>query len=177
VGETVNDMKILTLFTFNVVKILTFSALSAILAFALAPLLIRFLNKIQFWKKEARTKTITNDQADVFHSLHKEREVRVPRGGGLLIWLSVLILIILFFGLSFLQNPWWLEKFNFLSRKETWLPLFALVAGSIVGLLDDALTVYGKGKYTGGGMSFLRRIRSSAMHLSLRGIYSGTAAL
>lgn len=151
-------MRILTLFTFNVVKIMVLSALSAILAFILAPFLIRFLNKIQFWKKEARTRTITNDHAEVFHSLHKEREVQVPRGGGLLIWISVLILIIVFFGLSFISHPWWLEKFNFLSRKETWLPLFALVAGSIVGLLDDILTVYGKGKYTGGGMSFLRRL-------------------
>ena len=157
-GEAITDMKILTLFTFNVVKMLTLSALSAILAFILAPFLVRVLNKIQFWKKEARTKTITNDHAEVFYSLHKDREVQVPRGGGLLIWISTLILIILFFGLSFVSNPWWLEKFNFLSRGETWLPLFALVAGSIVGLLDDALTVYGKGKYTGGGMSFLRRL-------------------
>lgn len=151
-------MKILTLFTFNVIKILILSASAAGISFISAPFLIKFLNKIKFWKKEARKKTITGEEAEVLYSLHKEREISVPRGGGVLIWLSVLIVVFLFFGLSFFSRPWWLEKFNFLSRGETWLPLFALISGSIVGLADDILTVYGKGKYIGGGMGFFRRL-------------------
>ena len=151
-------MPILTLFTFNVIKILLFSALAALLAFIFAPVLIRFLNKIKFWKKEARDKTITGETADIFYSLHKEREVTVPRAGGLLIWLTVLILISLFFALSFVQNPWWLKKFNFLSRGETWLPLFTLISASIVGLLDDILVVFGRGHYVAKGMTFKRRL-------------------
>lgn len=151
-------MPILTLFTFNVIRILVISALAAFISFFLTPFLIRFLNKIKFWKKEARRKTITGEEAKVFYSLHREREITVPRGGGVLIWLSVLILIFLFFGLSFLPRPWWLKLFNFLSRKETWLPLFTLVTASIVGLIDDFLVVYRKGRYFGGGMSFLGRL-------------------
>jgi len=146
----------MTLFTFNAIKILILSALSAILAFLWAPLLIQFLRKFEFWKKEARKKTITGEEANVFYSLHKEKEINVVRGGGLVIWVSVLIIIFLFFGLSFVSQPWGLEKFDFLSRKETWLPLFSLIVGSIVGLIDDILTVYGKGKYIGGGMGFKR---------------------
>lgn len=134
------------------------SALTAILSFLLAPALIRLLNKAQFWKKTARTKTITGDEAEVFYSLHKEREVSVPRGGGILVWVSVLFIIFLFFGLSLLRDPWWFEKLNFLTRSETWLPLFTLIAGGIVGLIDDALTAYGKGRYIGGGMAFSRRL-------------------
>ncbi|XOA43116.1 MAG: hypothetical protein ACKKMO_01415 [Candidatus Nealsonbacteria bacterium] len=148
----------MTLFTFNVIRVLFLSALTAGISFILAPALIEFLRKIKFWKKEARKKTITNEEATVFYSLHKEREITVPRGGGILIWSSVLIVIFLFFGLSYFSHPWWLKNFNFLSRSETWLPLFTLAAGSIVGLIDDILTVYGKGKYSGGGMSFTRRL-------------------
>ncbi|MBI4101350.1 MAG: hypothetical protein HY443_00090 [Candidatus Nealsonbacteria bacterium] len=148
----------MTLFTFHVIRLLLFSALAALISFLLAPLLIRLLNRLQFWKKNAREKTITGERAEVFYNLHKEREVTVPRGGGALIWLSTLIVTFLFFLLSFLPNPWWLEKLNFLSRSQTWLPLFALISGSLVGLIDDALTVYGKGRYVGGGMGFLRRL-------------------
>lgn len=148
----------MTLFTFDVIRLFIIAALAAGISFLLAPALIRFLNKIKFWKKEARKKTITGEEAEVFYSLHKDREVTVPRGGGALVWISVLIIILLFFGLSFLPHPWWLRKLSFLSRSETWLPLFTLVAGSLVGLIDDALTVYGKGKYIGGGMGFIRRL-------------------
>lgn len=132
----------MTIFTFNIIKIFILSAFSAVIALIFAPSLINFLYKIQFWKKEARKKTITGQNADVIYALHKERELSVPRGGGLVIWLSVLIIIFLFFALSFLPHPWWLKKFNFLSRKETWLPLFTLIAASIVGLSDDILQVY-----------------------------------
>ena len=148
----------MTLFTFNVVRLLVSAALAAGIAFLLAPILIKLLYKFKFWKKEARTKTITGDTAEVFYSLHKEREVTVPRGGGVLIWLSVLIVVFLFFGLSFLSQPWWFEKLNFLSRAQTWLPLFTLVVASIVGLTDDILQVLGKGKYIAGGIAFKRRL-------------------
>ncbi|MFQ6049816.1 MAG: hypothetical protein ACE5J0_02125 [Candidatus Paceibacterales bacterium] len=148
----------MTLFTFNVIRLLFLSALAAGISLIWAPILINFLRKIKFWKKTARRKTITNEEAKVFYSLHKEREVTVPRSGGILIWFSVLIIMFLFLALSYLSHPWWFKKLNFLSRSETWLPLFTLIVGSIVGLIDDILTVYGKGKYIGGGMSFTRRL-------------------
>jgi phospho-N-acetylmuramoyl-pentapeptide-transferase len=148
----------MSIFTFNVIKILVLAAIAAGFSLIWAPVLIRFLNKFKFWKKEARKKTITGEEAEVFYSLHKEREVTVPRGGGVLIWVSLLIIIFLFFFLSNFSDIWWLKKLNFLSRSETWLPLFTLVIASIVGLLDDILQVFGKGKYVGGGMGFTRRL-------------------
>jgi len=151
-------MPILTLFTFNIIKILALSASAAFLALFFAPALIRFLNKIKFWKKEARNKTITGEEADVFYSLHKEKEITVPRGGGILIWLCVVFLIFLFFCLSFIDNPWWLKNFNFLSRQQTWLPLFTLISASLVGLIDDVLVVFGKGRYVARGLAFKRRL-------------------
>ena len=148
----------MTLFTFSVVKIFLISSFTAIIAIFLAPFLIKFLYKIKFWKKEARTKTITGDEAEVFYSLHKDREVSVPRGGGLIIWFSVLIVILIFYLVSKFSDIWWLKSLNFLSRGETWLPLFTLITASLVGLTDDILQVFGKGKYIAGGLAFKRRM-------------------
>jgi phospho-N-acetylmuramoyl-pentapeptide-transferase len=148
----------MTIYTFNVIKVFFIMALSAFISLALAPLLIKYLYKLKFWKKEPRKKTITGEDAEVFYSLHKEREVKIPRGGGILIWISVLFVTVLFFILSQFSNPWWLKKFNFFSRSETWLPLFTLIAGALVGLADDILQVLGLGKYAGGGMAFTRRL-------------------
>jgi phospho-N-acetylmuramoyl-pentapeptide-transferase len=147
-----------TFFTFNIIRLLLISALTAGVSFLFARFLVRFLYRIQFWKKNARQKTITGEEAPVFYSLHKEREISVPRGGGLVIWLSVLFIIFIFLILSKLAQPWWFGKLNFFTRPETWLPLFTLVTASLVGLIDDAFTVYGKGKYVGGGIGFLRRL-------------------
>jgi len=148
----------MTLFTFDIIRLLLISALTAGFAFLLGLFLVKFLYKIKFWKKNAREKTITGEEAPVFYSLHKEREISVPRGGGLVIWLSVLFIIFIFLILSKLAQPWWFGKLNFFTRPETWLPLFTLVVASIVGLVDDIFTVYGKGKYVGGGIGFLRRL-------------------
>jgi len=57
-------------------------------------------------------------------------------------------------------NIWIFAKLNFLSRSQTWLPLFALIAASLVGLLDDILQVKGRGRYIGGGLSLKYRLIS-----------------
>lgn len=74
-----------------------------------------------------------------------------------MIWATTLFVVTFFLLLAPLTDVWWLRKLNFLSRGETWLPLFTLVVASIVGFFDDILEVFGKGRYIGGGMSFLRR--------------------
>ncbi len=158
----------MTLFTFNIIRMLVFTAFTAVIAFLAAPPLIKFLHRIKFWKKNARHKTITGEDATVFLSLHKERETTVPRGGGLLIWVSVLLVALAVWGIANIPNqvwntfggtrPWWFMLMDFFSRREVWLPMFTLIAGSLVGLLDDVLTVYGKGRYIGGGISFKIRL-------------------
>lgn len=148
----------MTLLTFNIIKIFSLAAISSAIAVFWTPLLTNFLYKNKLWKKAARTKTITGEAATVFSGLHREKEVGTPRMGGLLIWVTVVIVIFLFFILSLIFPNTWLAQFNFLSRSQTWLPLFTLVVASIVGLADDILTVGGWGKYVGGGLSLKKRI-------------------
>ncbi len=160
----------MTLFTFNVFKIFSLAAVSLVLAVLWCPALTRYLYKNKLWKKEARRKAISGEDAPIFNSLHKDREVTVPRFGGLLIWVTTVVIIFIFYVLGLIFDGFWFGNYNFLSRGQTWLPLFTLVAASVVGLLDDILVVFGssfkflkqktlelKGSYIGGGMSFKRR--------------------
>ena len=143
--------------TINVIKIFVLGAMSFILAFWLTPILTHFLYKHKLWRKEIRTKSIDNKELFFFKKFHSEKEIHVPRFGGLLIWTSVLILAIVFFLLA-KTDIWWFKKLNFLSRSQTWLPLFALIAASLVGLTDDILQVLKKGRYIGGGLSLRYRL-------------------
>lgn len=143
--------------TINVIKIFALGAASFILAFWLTPILTHFLYKYRLWRKEIREKSIDNKKLVYFKKFHSEKETHVPRFGGLLIWVSVLFLAVLFFVLS-KTNIWWFQKLNFLSRSQTWLPLFALIAASFVGLVDDVLQIMRKGKYVGGGLKVSHRL-------------------
>lgn len=142
----------------DVVKIFTLGAAGFIIAFLLTPTLTHFLYKHKLWRKEVRQKAIDGGEVTFFQKFHKEGEVKVPRMGGVLIWGTVLITIFLFWLLSQIADIWWLEKLNFLSRGQTWLPLFTLIAASLLGLADDVLQIFGKGKYIGGGLSLKKRL-------------------
>jgi phospho-N-acetylmuramoyl-pentapeptide-transferase len=166
--------------TINIIKIFTLGTLGFILAFLLTPALTHFLYKYKLWRKEVRKKAIDGGEVPFFQKFHSEGETRIPRFGGLLIWVTVLILIFLFFGISQITDIWWLKKLNFLSRSQTWLPLFTLVAASLLGLADDILQVFGSPpaisqkislpkriiqkivgggeKYIGGGLSLKKRL-------------------
>lgn len=141
----------------NVVKIFVLFAFSTAIAVAWTPFLTHFLYKHKLWRKKARRKTIDNKPADVFHKLHKHKEVGTPRMGGLLIWVTTLFVAFLFAFLNKIFNYSIFEKLDFLSRGQTWLPLGMLVAASLLGLADDVFQVIGKGKYTAGGIRFTRR--------------------
>lgn len=142
----------------NIIKILSLCAFSAAIAVMWTPFLTHILYKYKLSRKSARTKTIDGKEATVFYSLHKEKEVSTPRMGGLLIWITTLIVITLFAILAFFINHPYIQRLNFLSRGQTWLPLATLVAASLLGLGDDLLQVFEKGKYSGGGIRFTRRL-------------------
>ena len=128
----------------NIVKILVLTACAFIITFVWTPLLTHFLYKYKLSKKIRNTGT-----TPIYTKMHKEKE-GTPTMGGLLIWVTALALAYIFFGLSKIVAIPFLEKLNFLSRGQTWLPLGALVACGLVGLLDDILNVRGLGSKAGG---------------------------
>lgn len=144
--------------TINVIKVFFLGAISFIFAFLLAPVLTRYLYKYKFWKKTVREKSIDGREVPIFQKFHSEKETCVPRGGGIIIWVTALAVAFFFFFLSKITDFWWLQKINFLSRSQVWLPLFALFSAALVGLVDDILVVAGKGKYTGGGLRLKYRL-------------------
>jgi len=142
----------------NVIKIFGLGFIAFLFAFFFTPFLTNILYKHKLWRKEVRTKSLDGKDVPIFRKFHSKGETQIPRFGGVLIWLTVLILITLFFLLSKFTNIELFDKLNFLSRGQTWLLLFTLVAASVLGLADDFLQVIGKGKYIGGGISLKKRI-------------------
>ena len=143
---------------FLIIKILSLFVLSFVIAFAMAPILIHFLYKYKAWKKKPREKTFGGEETPIFTKLHGQKEVSTPRMGGILIWATVLLVTLGVFALSLIFPETRLAKFNFLSRSQTWLPFFTLIAASILGLVDDIMVVRSKGKYVGGGIRFKIRL-------------------
>lgn len=133
---------------FFVIKIFVFATLSFLITMAWTPLLTHFLYKYRLGKgiRDA-------NQAPVFAKMH-QKKAGTPTMGGILVWGTTLVLIFLFFYLSKIFVGF--EKFNFLSRSETLLPLGALIASAVVGLVDDLFDVWRMGK-NGGGLRMRHR--------------------
>ena len=141
----------------NVIKIFSLGAISFIFAFLITPCFTKFLYKYKLWRKEVRTKSIDGRDLVFFKKFHEKKETGIPRLGGLLVWGTIVLTAFIFFLLS-KTGIWWLEKMNFLSRAQTWLPIFALVSASLVGLSDDLLQIFKKGKYIAGGLRLRTRL-------------------
>lgn len=141
----------------DAIKIFSLGTISFLAAFWLTPFLINFLYKYKLWRKEVRQKAIDGKDLTYFQKFHSEGEVNVPRFGGLLIWIVPGFLAIIF-NFSAKLDISWLQKLDFFSRSQTWLPFFALVSAAVLGLIDDILQVKGKGKYIGGGLGLKKRL-------------------
>ncbi len=142
----------------NVLKVFGLSAVAFFVAFSVTPILTHYLYKYKAWKKTVRTKAITGEDTVVFNQFHKDKEIGTPRMGGILIWLSTILVTLIFFLAHKIFPGSLTSKLNFLSRSQTWLPIFALFSASFVGLVDDLLQVSGRGAYIGGGLSLKKRI-------------------
>ncbi len=92
--------------------------------------------------------------APIFVKMH-QKKAGTPTMGGILIWGTTLFLILFFSVASKFFNGIF-DKLNFLSRAETLLPLGALVASAVVGLIDDLFDIWRMGK-NGGGLKMRHR--------------------
>jgi len=143
----------------EVIAILTLATVAFLAAFFWAPFLEKALIRWQCWKKEVRSVAPDGRATPIFNALHKDRETKVPRMAGVLIWITTLGLAIL---VIILDNVWpeYFHEFNFVNRSQTWIPIFTLVSASLLGLFDDIFVVTKKGDSLakGGGIKFRHRL-------------------
>ncbi len=140
-----------TFTVFNVVRIFTVAAVSFFAALLVTPLWTKFLYKYKLGKQVVRV-----ENAPVFSELHKKK-VGTPTMGGVVIWLTVTILALVFWSLSQIYPDALIAKFNFLSRGQTWLPFGALIIGAVFGFIDDLFGVLRIGP-GGGGLKMKDRL-------------------
>jgi len=137
---------------FYVVRIIVLSALAFIFSMSLTPVLTHFLYKYKLGKKIRNSGT-----TPIFSELHAHK-AGTPTMGGILIWFTVLVFTLFFYFLAKILPIDLFKGLNFLSHKETLLPLGVLIASALVGLVDDYLDVSGKGTKGGGGLKMRHRL-------------------
>src|SRR3990167_719457 len=129
----------------NLVKIFLPTAFAFFLGLFLTPVATYFFYKYKMWKKYSRNiNTIAPDFSKIHN--HKE-ELNTPRVGGIIIWISALFTTLIFYLVSIFFPSIATEKMNFLSRNQTLIPLFTLLLGSLIGLWDDLIQIYGSGRF------------------------------
>lgn len=126
-------------FIVPLISVFVIGTLAFIVAFLLTPLLTHFLYKYNVGK------TIRDQlSAPIFAKLHKKK-AGTPTMGGILVWVTVgFLALVFFYGHAFFPGSVF-SQLNFLSREQTYLPLGALIASSLVGLVDDLLNARAKG--------------------------------
>lgn len=132
-------------------RIVGIATMTFLTAFFGTPLLTHYLYKYRFGK------SIRNSGATPIYSRMHATKAGTPVGGGIIIWASVTILALLFWLISMIIPSRLTEAANFLTRPQTLLPLGALVASAIVGLIDDYFNVRRIGT-SGGGLHMSQRL-------------------
>lgn len=128
-------------------KIFILASLSFILSLLFTPLLTKFLYKYKLGKQ------IRNDgTTPLFSNMHKGK-AGTPTMGGILVWGTLLALMLSFWFFDRVLNIGTFGWLDFYSRKETLLPLGALLGASIVGAVDDWLDIRQMG-HNGRGLRF-----------------------
>ncbi|MSU44822.1 hypothetical protein EXS45_01430 [Candidatus Nomurabacteria bacterium] len=129
----------------DLIKIFVPTTVAFFLGLFLTPVATHFFYKYKMWKKYSRSTGVTNYD---FQKINDgKEELKTPRVGGIIIWVSVLTTVLIFYLVSIIFPSDNSFKINFLSRNQTLIPLFTLLIGSLVGLWDDFIQIYGTGKF------------------------------
>jgi phospho-N-acetylmuramoyl-pentapeptide-transferase len=134
----------------DIIGIFFLAVLSFVFAVLITPLWSGFLYRYKMGKSIRDAAS-----APVMAALHAKK-AGTPTMGGVIIWATTLILAVVFAVLAFFWDGAF-KSLSFLSRRETWLPLFTLVAAAIIGLVDDYWNVRRIGP-RGGGLRMRHRL-------------------
>jgi len=129
----------------DLVKVFLPTIFAFFLGIFFTPFATHFFYKYKMWKKYSRSVEINTPD---FKKIHNETgELNTPRIGGVIIWFSVLLTVGLFYFVSIFFPSSITVKLNFLSRNQTFIPFFTLLIGSLIGLWDDLIQIYGSGRF------------------------------
>ncbi len=159
-------------------KMFTYFGLAFLIAMWLSPFLIALLKGLKFWKKTSRKMSATGEKLTVTAQFYKENEEnedrkKTPRAGGILIWVTTLLLALIFWvALKIDPDDSLIQFLNFVDRRETFIPLGALFFSALLGLADDILVVLPTGgNYFAGGLRLSQRAGGVAIISFLVGLW------
>lgn len=128
----------------TLIKILFPAVIAFTVGIAMTPKVTTYLYAHKVWKKKGGKEKMGGGEATEFNKLKQEGETRTPRMGGIVVWGSSVITIVLFALIGAVMTGGADEamlRINFLSRSQTWIPLATLLLGAAVGLLNDIYDV------------------------------------
>jgi len=129
----------------NALKIFLPATLTFIVGLILTPVATHYFYKYKMWRRTVRV----NNGAHVdFEKINDGKaETSTPRTGGIIVWMSVVIVVFILGFANYIFKNEITDKLYFISRNQTILPLFTLITASLIGLGDDFLQIFGKGKW------------------------------
>lgn len=141
----------------DIIKIFLPTLITFVIGILITPIVTHFLYKYKCWKKKSVSATTDGQVAIISQKLHNDEERKTPRMGGVIVWISAGITIFIFWSLTLTDSPVF-DKLNFFSRNQTWLPVFTLIAGGFLGLIDDYFSVTERYDQKAGGLSSKKRL-------------------
>ena len=115
----------------NLILVFSWSSLAFLITLFLTPIYLRLAKKMKLGK-QIRDDAMSGEKASIFHQLHAKKS-GTPTMGGVIMWMSVLLVILISRLLSYLG----FISHSLLQRGQVYLPLFTLVAVGILGGVDD----------------------------------------
>jgi len=134
----------------DVIKVIFPPVVSFFFGILITPVVSYYLYKHKMWKKKPRMVATDGGSTPIVSSLNAKTEVSTPRMGGIIIWASSLFTVFIFWFFAQVTDGDYISKLSFVSRNQTWLPLFTLAAGALIGFLDDYFDVTRSGVFAEG---------------------------
>ncbi len=121
----------------SIIKILIPAVLAFVIGIGITPLITHYLYKYKVWKKEGGKTAMNGMIATEFNRLKGDGETKTPRMGGIVIWGSVLLTVLLLAVLGEMFKNSIFAELDFFSRSQTWIPISTMILGAALGFLND----------------------------------------
>ena len=133
----------------NAIKIFLPAFISFVVGIILTPIATHYFYKYRMWRRIKRENNLPEKEITGFAKIHDcQAEISTPRTGGMIIWISVILTLAIVSFIDYFFISDYSNKMYFISRSQTLLPFFTLIVASLIGLGDDFLQIFGRGKWT-----------------------------